>query len=67
MRVPNKIYENVSVLRPLQKAMLIDELIPSLDKSNKEIDKLWAQEAEDRIDAYESGKLKSVALSGHTT
>ena len=29
---------------------------------NKEIDELWAKEAESRINAYERGKIKAVSL-----
>lgn len=32
------------------------------DKPDKELDELWAKEAEARIDAYESGKVKAVSL-----
>ena len=53
-------YEKAVTLKPLQKAQLIDKLISSLDRPSSEIDELWAREAENRIDAYESGKLKSV-------
>jgi len=62
MYVPNEIYEKALTLNPLQKAELIDKLISSLDSPNREIDELWAKEVESRIDAYESGKLKSVTL-----
>lgn len=62
MPVPNDIYEKALTLKPLQKAQLIDRLISSLDRPSGEIDELWAREAENRIDAYESGKLKSVTL-----
>jgi len=60
MPVPNDIYEKALKLNPLQKAQLIDKLISSLDRPSSEIDELWAGEAENRIAAYESGKLKSV-------
>ena len=49
-------------LKPAQKAELVDKLLSSLDKPDKEMDKLWAQEAEDRIDAYERGEIKAVTL-----
>lgn len=49
-------------LRPSEKAKLIDKLISSLDKPDKEIDELWAKEAEDRINAYDRGKIKIVSL-----
>jgi hypothetical protein len=34
----------------------------SLDMPEKELDKLWAAEAESRIDAYERGELKAVSI-----
>lgn len=49
-------------LKPSEKAQLIDKLISTLDKSDKEIDELWAKEAEDRIDAYDQGKIKRISL-----
>ena len=30
---------------------------------DKKIDDLWAKEAEDRVDAYDQGKIKSVTLN----
>jgi hypothetical protein len=41
---------------------LIDELISSLDLPDKKLDALGAKEAEDRINAYEQGKIKAVTL-----
>ena len=62
MAEANNILRDALMLRPSAKAQLIDQLISSLDKSDKEIDKLWAKEAENRIDAYEKGQLKSISL-----
>jgi len=56
------IFKEALTLRPAEKAELIDKLISSLDKPDKELDELWAKEAEGRIDAYESGKVKAVPL-----
>ena len=56
------ILKEALMLKPFEKAQLIDKLISSLDKSDKEIDKLWAKEAEDRIDAYDQGKIKAISL-----
>lgn len=58
----NNIFEEASVLSPFEKAQLIDKLISTLDKPDKEIDELWAKEVEDRIEAYDQGKLKAVSL-----
>jgi putative addiction module component (TIGR02574 family) len=62
MTTTDNILKEALTLRPSEKAQLIDKLISSLDKSDKEIDKLWAKEAEDRIDAYDQGKLKAISL-----
>ena len=50
------------LLEPNEKAKLVDQLITSLDKPDKEIDKLWANEAESRLDAYNRGDLKAISL-----
>ena len=62
MATADRIFKEASTLSPYEKAQLIDKLISSLDKSDEEIDELWAQEAEDRIDAYEQGKIKAISL-----
>ena len=62
MAAPNEILKEALTLNPTQQAELIDKLLTSLDKRDKEIDELWAKEAESRIDAYERGELKAVAL-----
>jgi len=62
MTTTDNILKEALTLRPSEKAQLIDKLISSLDKSDKEIDKLWAKEAEDRIDAYDQGKIKAISL-----
>ena len=62
MTTTDNILKEALTLSPSEKAQLIDKLISSLDKSDKEIDELWAKEAEDRIDAYDQGKLKAISL-----
>lgn len=62
MDVANNILKDALNLKPSQKAELIDRLLSTLDKPDREIDKLWAKEAEDRIDAYDRGKIKAVPL-----
>jgi len=43
------------------RAIIIDHILGSLMKSEREeIDALWAEEAEDRIRAYERGEIVSV-------
>ena len=62
MAITDNVLKEALTLKPSENAQLIDKLISSLDKSDKEIDKLWAREAEDRIDAYDQGKIKAISL-----
>jgi putative addiction module component (TIGR02574 family) len=48
-------------LPPVERAELIEGLLTSFDfQSGKTIDALWAQEAEDRIDAFERGEMAAI-------
>lgn len=49
-------------MNPTERVEIIDQLIQSLDKPDKEIDKIWKKEAEQRIDAYEAGDIQTVTL-----
>ena len=51
--------EEALSLKPLDKIQLIDELLLSLDTPNKELDEIWVDEAERRIEAYETGKTQA--------
>jgi putative addiction module component (TIGR02574 family) len=62
MTSTNTILKEALTLKPSQKAELIDKLLSSLDKPDKEIDELWAKEVEDRIDAYDRGKIRAISL-----
>jgi hypothetical protein len=62
MATPEDILKEAISLRPLDQAKLVDQLMACLDTPNPELDKLWAEEAESRLDAFTSGKLKSVTL-----
>lgn len=62
MAITDNILKEALTLKPSEKAQLIDKLISSLDKSDKEIDELWALEAENRIDAYDQEKIKAISL-----
>jgi putative addiction module component (TIGR02574 family) len=62
MAASKEILKKALNLTPTEKAELIDKLLTSLDKPDKELDDLWAGEAEDRIDAYEQGKIKALSI-----
>ncbi len=49
-------------LPPIEKARLIEQLLHSLDQPSAELDELWAEEAESRIEAHEGGRIEAVTL-----
>lgn len=62
MLTPNEIIKEALKLNPAEKAEVIERLLGALDTPDEELEKLWAEEAERRIDAYERGDLKAVSL-----
>lgn len=58
-----EILDRAMELPALEKARLVDQLLSSLDEPGEAIDALWRRKVEDRIQAYQAGKLKSVSLS----
>jgi len=63
MTIPKAILSEVLSFTPENKAILVNELLNSLDQPDDSIDFLWAGESEERINAYEQGKLKVVPLN----
>jgi len=50
-------------LPPVERAELVENLLSSFEfRSRKAIDALWAQEAEDRIDAFDRGEIAAVPV-----
>ena len=48
-------------LPPLSRARLADSLLASLDGlARKEVERMWAKEAEDRVSALEKGVMKAI-------
>lgn len=62
MATPKDLLKQALSLPPDKKVQLVDQLLSSLDEPDKAIDALWAKEAENRIDAYERGELKTVSI-----
>jgi putative addiction module component (TIGR02574 family) len=62
MTTKEKLIKEALKLPPVEKADLIDQLIKSLDSPDESMDKLWIKEAENRIEAYDKGKLTSVSV-----
>ena len=58
-----KILAEALELPPIERAVLVEELLSSFDFPTRQaVDALWAKEAEDRIDAYERGELKTSSI-----
>lgn len=54
-----KITQQALILPPIERAVLVEHILESFNfQSRKEIDALWADEVEDRIDAYDAEKIK---------
>jgi putative addiction module component (TIGR02574 family) len=50
-------------LPPVERAELVESLLSSFEfKSRKAIDAEWAQEAEDRIDAFDRGAMAAIPV-----
>jgi putative addiction module component (TIGR02574 family) len=63
MHTKKELLAEALFLPPIERAELIEELLASFDFPERErIDRLWAQEAEERIDAYERGEETSIPL-----
>ncbi len=60
MEGSKSLLEKALMLKPQDRFTIIEGLIQSLDEPNKEIDQIWAEEAEKRLKAYRDGKLKGV-------
>jgi putative addiction module component (TIGR02574 family) len=59
-----KIFQKAVILPPIERAELVEQILESFNfKARKEIDNLWGQEAELRINAYEQGQIETIPLN----
>jgi putative addiction module component (TIGR02574 family) len=61
MLQPNELLSEAIALPVDIRAKLIEKLFLSINPINKEIDKLWGEEAEKRVDEIKTGKVKPIA------
>jgi len=54
--------EQARQLTPEERIELIEDLQNSLDRTDPEIDRAWAEEARDRLDAYRRGEIEAVTF-----
>jgi putative addiction module component (TIGR02574 family) len=55
-----KVLNEALSLLPSERAQLAERLFSSLELPLEEIDRLWAKEADSRIDAFERDELKAI-------
>jgi putative addiction module component (TIGR02574 family) len=55
-----RILADALALSPIERAALVEDLLSSFRfPDRRQVDALWAEEAESRIDAYERGEMGS--------
>ena len=57
----SRLLEEALALPINERADLVERLLSSLDPSEQKIEKLWAAEVEERIDAFERGELRTTS------
>ena len=61
MTQTRQVLEKAVTLPPIERAELVEGILSSFDfPSRVDIDAVWAQEAEDRIDAYDRGDIAAI-------
>jgi len=56
-----EIIEEAMHLKPQDRYIIIESLIYSLNSPDKEIDKIWIQESQKRLQAYKEGSIKTLS------
>ncbi len=56
------ILEKALKLRPEARFAVVEGLLRSLDVPDPALDRIWAEEAMRRLNAYRAGKLKSIPM-----
>ena len=61
MSVPEEIFKNALNLDAGDRAALAQELLASLDElSEEEVERLWADEAQRRLEQYRAGRAQAI-------
>jgi len=58
--ISDELAAKIKALPDSKKIELVDSILMQLDKPDPEIDRIWANEARKRWQAYKEGKLKAV-------
>lgn len=57
-----EILEQALKLKPIERILVVEGLLQSLDEPDKNLDAIWAEEAEKRLQAYREGRLEGVGM-----
>jgi putative addiction module component (TIGR02574 family) len=57
------LFEQARALPPQDRIALVENVLDSLDRADPQIDRLWAQEASERLAAYRRGEIVAKDLS----
>lgn len=55
-----EIIESALKLSPQEKLFIVDSILRSLDEPDKEIEEIWLQESERRLNLFREGKLRGI-------
>ena len=58
----NEIIKEAINLKPQEKYLIIESLILSLNEPDKDIEKIWIEESQKRLDEYKDGNLKTLSF-----
>jgi len=60
-KTAERLASEIHALSDLEKLRLVDEILTDLDKPDPDIDRIWADEARKRWNAYKAGRIPSVS------
>ena len=58
--ISKELAEKIKTLPDTEKIELVDSILTQLDRPDPEIDRVWADEARKRWEAYKAGKIETV-------
>ncbi|MFZ3209713.1 MAG: addiction module protein [Geobacteraceae bacterium] len=63
MHTKNEVLAEALNLPPIERAQLIEDLLTSFESPDRDrLDRLWAAEAEDRVEAFKQGKFEAIPM-----
>ncbi|RLA84483.1 MAG: addiction module protein [Epsilonproteobacteria bacterium] len=58
----NEIIQQAIDLKPQERYLIIESLVQSLNEPDKNIEKLWIEESQKRLNSYSDGTLQTVSF-----